>query len=87
MTVYLEGLKRIQKRENACALNLYGVYYGSMVYTPQPNLTARDVAELLNIKLPTVYKWVREKRLPHYRLGPRTIRFDREEVLCSVSKE
>jgi excisionase family DNA binding protein len=39
-------------------------------------LTVEDVARLLAVKPSTVYEWVRSGTMPHYRLGPRAIRFD-----------
>lgn len=42
-------------------------------------LTAEGVAHLLGIKKKTVYDWVREKKIPHLRLG-RQIRFRRDEL-------
>ena len=40
-------------------------------------MTADDVAELLQVRRHYVYRLVRERRIPHLRLGERHIRFDR----------
>ena len=36
----------------------------------------QKAAELLGIKLPTLYSWVSLGRVPHVRFGPRCVRFD-----------
>jgi excisionase family DNA binding protein len=33
------------------------------------DLRAREVAKLLNVSEPTVYRWVRERELPAHRIG------------------
>ena len=35
----------------------------------------REVASLLGVPAPTLRRWVAEQRIPHLRLGPRTVRF------------
>jgi excisionase family DNA binding protein len=44
-------------------------------------LTYKDVAELTNMKLGTVYALVSQRRIPHIRLGRRLVRFRRQEIL------
>jgi len=39
-------------------------------------LTVPEIAKYLNFKPRTIYKWVQEKSIPHYRLSKKTIRFD-----------
>ena len=39
------------------------------------NITPRAVASRYNVSVPTVYRWVREGRLPAVRLGKRVLRF------------
>ena len=46
---------------------------------PRHLLTARDVAERLNIPLRTVYAWAQQDRLPSVPLG-RRVRFDSDEI-------
>ena len=41
---------------------------------------ADDLARHLGIKTQTVYLWVRQKRIPFYRVG-RLVKFDLDEVL------
>jgi len=40
-------------------------------------LTVEEAAVLLNVRPSTAREWVRQGRLPCYRLGPRAIRFTR----------
>ena len=42
-------------------------------------LTAKQVAELLEVKLSTVYDWVSGKRIPYVKLG-RLVRFKKPEI-------
>src|SRR4029077_20906839 len=39
------------------------------------NITPRQVAKRFSISVPTVYRWVREGKLPAVRLGKRVLRF------------
>jgi excisionase family DNA binding protein len=41
----------------------------------EPLITPQEAARLLQVKLSTIYEWVRVGRLPCIRLGPRAIRF------------
>ena len=43
-------------------------------------ITYTQAAALLNLPLGTLYAWVHQKRVPHIRLGPRTVRFDESEL-------
>lgn len=38
-------------------------------------LTMKGIAELLNVSIPTIRKWLRDEKLPHIRVGS-TYRFD-----------
>lgn len=40
----------------------------------------REAAAHLGIPLATLYALVHERRVPHYRYGPRFIRFDLDEL-------
>ena len=42
---------------------------------------ANEIAEVLGIQCQTVYLWVRQKRIPFYRVG-RLVKFDEAEVLA-----
>ena len=44
-------------------------------------ISANEIAELLGIECQTVYLWVRQKRIPFYRVG-RLVKFDEAEVLA-----
>jgi excisionase family DNA binding protein len=49
------------------------------IFAPNPRsrlLTANEVADDLNVNIWTVYKWVRQKRLPCIRLSRKAMRFD-----------
>jgi excisionase family DNA binding protein len=43
-------------------------------------LTYIETARLLGLPVGTVYALVHQRRIPHVRLGPRLVRFDREEL-------
>ncbi len=49
-------------------------------------ITANQIAERLGIQTQTVYLWVRQKRIPFYRVG-RLIKFDEQEVLAHFKVE
>jgi excisionase family DNA binding protein len=65
-------------------------YFGNMVerMSAQPSasfdggadelLTVEEAAAILKVKPSTIRHWVREGRMPCYRLGPRATRFTRE---------
>jgi len=54
--------------------------------SPQNRLISYDeLAELWSIKKGTLQAWVHEGRLPHVRLGPRTTRFDLDELEAWVN--
>lgn len=40
----------------------------------------KDVTEKFGISKETVYRYVKDKRIPHYWLGPRILRFDLAEL-------
>jgi excisionase family DNA binding protein len=42
---------------------------------PEEFLTVDEAAAILKVKSTTVRQWVRDGRIPCYRLGPRAIRF------------
>jgi excisionase family DNA binding protein len=39
-----------------------------------------EAARLLGIPVNTLYTWVHQKRVPHLRLGPRAVKFNRREL-------
>lgn len=52
-------------------------------------LTAAEAARLLKVSIVTVKRWLKDGRLPAYRLGPRYVRIrraDLSKVLTPVSK-
>jgi excisionase family DNA binding protein len=44
-------------------------------------ISANEIANVLGIQCQTVYLWVRQKRIPFYRVG-RLVKFDEAEVLA-----
>src|SRR5881227_1316713 len=44
-------------------------------------ISANEIATILGIQCQTVYLWVRQKRIPFYRVG-RLVKFDEAEVLA-----
>ena len=46
----------------------------------QPLLRAADVAEIVGAPATTVKRWAREGTLPSLKLGPKTLRFERQAV-------
>ena len=45
-------------------------------------MTYREVAELTNLQVGTVYSLVSARRIPFIRLGPRLVRFRRADILA-----
>jgi len=43
-------------------------------------LSYRAAAEMLGLPLGTVYSLVCQRRIPHHRLGPRLVRFQKEDL-------
>lgn len=40
----------------------------------------KQVSRRLGVKMGTLYAWVQAGRIPHIRLGPRSVRFDPDAV-------
>jgi len=51
----------------------------------QKLLTAEEMAEVLQVKLSTIYKWTHEGFVPHLKLG-KFVRFRESEVLAWLEK-
>jgi excisionase family DNA binding protein len=49
-------------------------------------VSASEIAECLGIQHQTVYLWVRQKRIPFYRVG-RLVKFDEAEVLARFKSD
>jgi excisionase family DNA binding protein len=49
-------------------------------------ISANEIATVLGIQCQTVYLWVRQKRIPFYRVG-RLVKFDEDEVLARFKTE
>lgn len=52
---------------------------GSPVKMPKRLVDVKQVSQMLCIKCSTIYKWVYEGRIPHYKIG-KLIRFSEAEV-------
>lgn len=48
--------------------------------TDDPLLDYEQASRLLNLPVGTLYALVADQRIPHIRLGPRTVRFRRSEL-------
>lgn len=44
------------------------------------HLAYDQLSEETGIPVGTLYHWVRQRRIPHRRFGPRTVRFEREAI-------
>jgi len=49
-------------------------------------LTYKTVAEMLDVKVNTIYWWVHTNRIPHVRLGPRCVRFESDAIVDWLAK-
>ena len=43
-------------------------------------LTYADASQVLNVKVNTLYAWVSRRVIPFVRLGPRVVRFRRQDI-------
>jgi len=50
-------------------------------------LTVDDVAQLLQISRATVYRWSQANLIPHIKIGGKTIRFCRADVLDYIRSQ
>ncbi|MGE0562766.1 MAG: excisionase family DNA-binding protein [Flavobacteriales bacterium] len=48
-------------------------------------ISRTEVSKLLKISLPTITEWVKNGKIPAYRIGSRVL-FNKEEVLNSLTK-
>ena len=46
----------------------------------QPFLTPKEVSDLLQVSVQTVRRWIKEKSLPAYKVGPRMWRIKRADL-------
>lgn len=44
-----------------------------------------EAADLLHVAVGTVYAWVHQKRVPHYRIGKRCVRFSKSALLAYLT--
>lgn len=50
-------------------------------------LTTRELAEQIGVSTVTVYKWIRDRKIPFDRRGPRETFFDLAAVQAALAKE
>jgi excisionase family DNA binding protein len=50
------------------------------------NATRNETAAEFRVSTPTVDKWVSQKKIPFFRLSPRMIRFDLDEVAAALRR-
>jgi len=48
-------------------------------------LSINQTAEILNLKVPTLYRWVHEKKIPFVKMGNK-LRFKQEEITEFIEK-
>jgi excisionase family DNA binding protein len=47
----------------------------------------KDAAKELGVPINTLYTWIARKQIPHLRLSPRTVLFDRDELLAWIASK
>ena len=50
-------------------------------------ITTNRIAKCLGVKTETIRRWVRERRIPAYRIGKKTLRFDLHEVRAELKRQ
>jgi len=48
-------------------------------------LNPKEVSQLLQVKLSTIYQWTHQDYIPHYKVG-RFVRFDEDEIVKWLRK-
>ena len=43
-------------------------------------ITRAQAAKALNVSTSTIYNWTRAKKIPHYKIGPRLVRYEKNEI-------
>jgi len=49
-------------------------------------ITATEASEMLNIRLQRLYELVRQRAIPHVKIGARQLRFDPDELTAWVKR-
>jgi excisionase family DNA binding protein len=47
---------------------------------PDDLMTMRDLAKMLKVSVPTIYSWVKARKIPFIKIGERSIRFKVSEI-------
>lgn len=50
-------------------------------------LTARELAEVLNLSVETIWRYTRQKKIPVVELGEKQYRYEKEAVLAVLAGE
>ena len=53
---------------------------GSGVGTFNTLLTAEQVADLMQLDLSTIKKWTAKRKIPHYKIGNKAVRYDPKRI-------
>lgn len=43
-------------------------------------ISIEEAAEYLGVKVPTIRSWIKNKGMPHYRIGGKLLKFKRSEI-------
>lgn len=54
---------------------------------PGTLLTTQELSDLLRVDVGTIRRWTREGKLPHLRIGPKTVRFSWPAVMQAMEAE
>lgn len=52
--------------------------------SPGELLRYADAARFLNVPIGTLYNWVSDEKIPCLRIGPKSVRFDRQELAAWI---
>jgi len=55
--------------------NELNISTGGNVITTHPLLTIQEASKITGVSIPTLYKWVSQRKIPHIKMG-RLVKFD-----------
>lgn len=61
-----------------------GMTHSHLDQTPKQLVTSEVVASRLGVQPDTIRRWALDGRIPVYRIGLKTLRFDLDEVLAAI---
>src|SRR5690554_3698439 len=53
---------------------------------PKKLITAQELAMILDLSVDTIWRYTREKRIPHIQVGPRQYRYVEADVLAALNE-